>query len=57
MKQFWRNIFFADRPAQGAFFSLWLLMLGSYILFSLLLLVIAGDWSQLSLKCDCLFYL
>lgn len=48
MKQFWRNIIFADHPAQGAFFVLWLLMLGSYILFSLLLLTLAGDWCQVS---------
>lgn len=65
MKQFWRNIFFIDRPAQGAFFALWLLMLGSYAGWSIYLLLAGsgllrplGDsmyWGNISLCADLRF--
>lgn len=43
MKQFWRNIFFIDRPAAGAWWGLCLGWGGAYLLLSLFLLLSAAD--------------
>ena len=40
----WEKLFFRDAPAQGAFYALTQLLLGSYLLFSLLIFLLGIGW-------------
>ncbi len=48
----WEKLFFRDAPAQGAFYALTQLLLGSYLLFSLLIFLLGIGWLSISGSTD-----